>query len=208
MVSADRTKPIQVTDFPVDIWFLFIVRYYIYFHCNNQELHKYQRKVESYPYILHSLAQRGQAKFTFPGTPLTIPKTFTLPKAQSLHVPCRFRMSGWHCVPPLLAGLSLLLSFEFRGSASYGTPSQGMKPYTRIFFSICKPLYIGSLTDHTFRSCLGWNKNWNTWNESIIKNLNQYCPVELSVMIEISRSVQFNMVIKHLKCDQILVYFS
>ena len=51
MVSADRTKPTQVTNCPVDIWFLFIVLYYIYFHCNNQEIHKYQRKVESHPYF-------------------------------------------------------------------------------------------------------------------------------------------------------------
>lgn len=44
---------------------------------------------------------------------------------------------------------------------------------------------------------------------SLSQNLNQYCPVELSVMIEISRSVPFNMVVEsNLKCDQILVYFS
>ena len=168
-MSADqeivgKTKATQVTNCPFDIWFLLIVLNYIYVHCNNQELNKYWRKVEWHLYFCLLLPTekvfvhwpRGIRPNvhlgTFPGAPLAIPQTVTLTKAQSLHAPCRLRMSGWCRVPALLAGLNFLLSFEFHGSVSYRTPSQGMQPYTRMFLSLWASL---CLTNHMFRSCLG-----------------------------------------------------
>ena len=216
MVSADRTKPTQVTNCPVDIWFLFIVLYYIYFHCHSKSYTNIKGKL-NHTLTSAFFSQQKRSLFTGPEES----GQFYFPRDTSNHLRNTHPSKGTITACPLpVQNEWLILCASSVGRTQFSPQlwvscvCQLWNPKPRAWsliqecFSICEPLYIGSLTDHTFRSCLGWNKSWNTRNESIIKNLNQYCPVELSVMIEISRPVLFNMIIKHLKCNQFLVYFS